>query len=108
MIYYHSPFFLRDLGEYYKRSCQSMKKGDYYFMLHASKLVLSASTLAWWAGWLGSAKEVHFPQIGFWHPESIRTDVDLMVNENRYVYHDLGVKDDWLATDKEIEQLLKY
>jgi len=79
---------------------------DYYFMFHASKLVLSVCSIVWWAGWLGRAKEVHFPQAGFWHPQSIRKEVDLMVNENRYVYHDLGVQDNWQATDKQIEQLL--
>lgn len=80
---------------------------DYYFMLHATKLVLSVCTIAWWAGWLGKAKEVHYPQIGYWHPNSVRNEIDLIVDEERYVYHDLGIQDNWEATGEQIEKLLK-
>ncbi len=79
---------------------------DYYFMLHASKLVMSVCTIVWWAAWLGKAKEVHFPLLGFWHPESVRKDIDLIVKDNKYIYHDLGVMDHWNASDEQIEKLI--
>lgn len=77
---------------------------DYYFMLHATELALSPSTLAWWAAWLGESKIVHFPQIGFWHPK-VRTDVDLRVDEPGYNYYDSGTED-WTASEEQIKALL--
>lgn len=79
---------------------------DYYFMLHAKHLVLSVCTIAWWAGWLGEAT-VHFPLTGFWHPHSVRDEINLRVYSNRYIYYDLGVQDNWTASDEQIENLLK-
>lgn len=80
---------------------------DYYFMYHAKKLVLSVCTIAWWAGWLGKAEVVHFPMIGYWHPKSERNEIKLQVNETRYEYHDLGVQDNWSASDEQIKELLR-
>ena len=80
---------------------------DYYFMFHSTRLVLSVCTIAWWAGWLGNATEVHFPLLGYWSCNSVRKDIDLIVNEQRYIYHELEVQDCWQATDEQIKNLLK-
>lgn len=84
---------------------QTVEK-DYYFMLHARHLALSICTIAWWAGWLGEAT-VHFPLTGYWHPSSIRNEINLLVDGNRYKYYDLGVQDHWYASDEQIKELLK-
>ena len=78
---------------------------DYYFMLHARHLVLSVCTIAWWAGWLGEAT-VHFPLTGYWHPDSVRSDINLRVYSNRYIYYDLGIQDNWSASEEQIKELL--
>ena len=92
---------------YYAEIISQSVLEDYYFMFHSTRLVLSVCTIAWWAGWLGNAKEVHCPQIGYWHPDSVRNEIDLIVKEDRYIYHDLGVQDNWKVTDIQIETLLR-
>ena len=82
---------------------------DYYFIHKAKKIVLSPSSLPWWAAWLSDAQEIHFPMIGFWHPKSERNDMNTIVtNEERYKYYDFGVNDKWTGSKKELEMLLKY
>jgi hypothetical protein len=43
---------------------------------------------------------------GFWHPKGQRKDVNLLVNEDRYIYCNLGVRDDWISSQKQIRSLL--
>lgn len=43
---------------------------------------------------------------GFWHLKGERKDVNLFVNEKRYIYCDLGTKDDWRAYKEQINSLL--
>jgi hypothetical protein len=93
-----------------RHSCKIISQSvieDYYFMFHATKLVLSVCTIAWWAGWLGNATEVHYPLLGYWHHDSVRNEINLRVSEQRYIYYDLGVQDNWQASDEQIENLLK-
>lgn len=80
---------------------------DYFFMLNSKKLVLSVSTLSWWSGWMSLAEKIYFPMYGLWHPNSIRKDVNLIVDEDRYIYKDLGVMDNWCASEEQIKNLLK-
>lgn len=79
---------------------------DYYFINHSKYIVLSLSSLSWWAAFLSDAKKIYFPMTGFWHPKGERKDVNLLVNEYRYVYCDLGVKDDWISSKEQIDSLL--
>ncbi len=62
---------------------------DFKFMLAFSRMILSNSGFAWWAGFLSGAKEVHVPLMG----ENTRTDGlkatrgDLKIrDESRFLY----------------------
>lgn len=105
---FSSDIMVKKLSKNYKLEIISQSPiEDYYFMLNSKKLVLSLSTLPWWAGWMSNAEKIYFPLYGFWHPNSIRTDVNLIVNENRYIYKDLGVMDNWYSSKKQIRDLFK-
>lgn len=80
---------------------------DFYFIKESKKIVLSTCSLAWWASWISEAEEIHFPLAGFWHPESERNDMDVIVDESRYKYYDLGVNDHWSGTKEELERIKK-
>ena len=59
---------------------------DFDFLKSASRLILSASTFAWWAGWLSQAHELDVPSIGIWNRWLVR-DIDLVVwDEPRFRY----------------------
>jgi hypothetical protein len=80
---------------------------DFYFISKAKKIIMSHSSLAWWASWVSDASEIHCPLIGFWHPNSNRNDVDTIVNnEERYIFHDFGVNDSWTGSRSELNNLL--
>lgn len=99
---------VQKIAKQYKTSIISQSViEDYYFMYHAKNLVLSVCTIAWWAAWIGKAETVHFPLIGFWHPLSERKEIMLRVDDPRYIYHELGVQDNWTATEEQIQNLLK-
>jgi len=101
-----SDIMVKKLSEKYKSEIISQSPiEDYFFMLNSKKLVLSLSTLSWWSGWMSNAEKIYFPMYGFWHPNSIRTDVNLVVNEDRYIYKDLGVMDNWNASVEQIKNL---
>lgn len=90
---------------------QSDELSDFCYMLKAKQLVLQPSTFGWWAAWLSSATEIHFPLMGlFAHrrtlnypsgprktvPGGLKCDAlfqgatkSLVVPEDRYVYHDV-------------------
>ncbi len=67
------------------------REEDFEMMRAAGRLVMSASTMTWWAAWLSDAREIYFPTTGQWNPwvqrmfPSVR-DVDLVVDEPRYRY----------------------
>ena len=60
---------------------------DWLFMRDAPRLIMSQSTYAWWAAWLGNAREVHYPLVGDWWGKNPRHA--LFPEEDRYVFHDL-------------------
>jgi hypothetical protein len=60
---------------------------DFLFMQSASTIIMSQSTYAWWAAWLSSAKEVHYPLVGDWWGKKPRHT--LFPDEPHYVFHDL-------------------
>ena len=79
-----------------------------YFAGMANTIALSMSTLAWWGAWLSRVGTVHFPLYGFWHPDSPRQDIDMRVtDDDRYIYHDLGVLDDWVNSPDQVAYVLK-
>eukprot|EP00958_Prasinococcus_capsulatus_P019161 scaffold2325_cov374-Prasinococcus_capsulatus_cf.AAC.8 len=71
--------------------------------LAGRRIILTPSTFGWWAAWLSSATEVHWPGILKWHPllnmttsfvasrphQLVKTGKAkaLWVNETRYIYH---------------------
>ena len=68
---------------------------DLTTLIAARRLVMSTSTFSWWGAVLGQADEVHFPQWGEWHPQFGRSDVDLMIPEDRVILHDMGTCENW-------------
>ncbi|TXT66078.1 MAG: hypothetical protein BAJALOKI3v1_50078 [Promethearchaeota archaeon] len=78
---------------------------DFIFMMNASEIALSVSTLSWWAAWLSNAYKVHFPKFGMWHPDT-GSDVDLHVDESRYVYHEIGKMNTWSASEEQKRMIL--
>lgn len=79
---------------------------DFYFLKSAGQIVLSLSSLAWWAAWLSHADKIVFPMYGFWHPEGVRRDVSTMVPEARYLNVDLGIMDNWRSSDEQIADIM--
>lgn len=80
---------------------------DFYFISKAKKIVMSPCSMAWWASWISDASEIHFPLIGFWHTKSERTDMNpIVTNEERYIFHDFGVNDNWRGTKEELNNLM--
>lgn len=69
---------------------------DFRFLASARRMVLSASTYAWWAGWLSDADEIHFPVCdyfgqdnGNWYRE--REKINLIIEDDpRYILHPVG------------------
>mmetsp|Transcript_7209 Transcript_7209/g.26524 ORF Transcript_7209/g.26524 Transcript_7209/m.26524 type:complete len:121 (+) Transcript_7209:192-554(+) len=78
---------------------------DFRAIAMAKRIILTPSTFGWWAAWLSSATEVHWPGILKWHPllnmttsfvasrphQLVKTGKAkaLWVNETRYIYHDV-------------------
>lgn len=79
---------------------------DFNFLYNAKEIVLSLSTFAWWAAWLSSAEIIHFPFLGMWHPDNNRNHLDLAVNEDRYIYHEIQPVEYWAGTDEQISHIL--
>src|SRR6185369_123859 len=60
---------------------------EYHFISRFKRIILSNSTFAWWAAWISDAEQIVFPRCRcYWGNEF--PDVDLEVNEQRYVYID--------------------
>jgi len=78
---------------------------DFEFMRRSTTLVLSVSTLAWWAAWLSDATTIHFPMHGVWHPD-VSKHVDNIVTEDRYIYHNISTTTNWSASNEQIQNLL--
>lgn len=91
-------------------------RADYCYLSRARRIVLQPSTFGWWAAWLSTATEIHFPLMGiFAHqrtlnyprgprspsvkrggPPLLKCDAlfggrgkSLVVPDERYVYHDI-------------------
>jgi hypothetical protein len=80
---------------------------DFRLLWSANRIVLSVSTFAWWAAWLSDAAEIHFPLYGSWRPAATGRDIDLVVDdEERYIYHDLGVVGDLAAGERDPARFL--
>lgn len=74
---------------------------DFDFLLHAKKIITSASTMSWMAAYLGNAKEIHIPYNhyygGFESCEQSLADF----NDNCKMYYDV---DYWLPKKDESKQ----
>jgi hypothetical protein len=74
---------------------------DFLFMLASRRLVMTQSTFAWWAAFLGGgAEEVHYPLVGEWWGKRPRHR--LYPSESRYIFHDLYA-DRMFLTREDIE-----
>lgn len=61
---------------------------DFLFLSASKRLIMSQSTFAWWAAFLGGGeREVHYPLVGEWWGKRPRHR--LYPEEARYVFHDL-------------------
>jgi hypothetical protein len=61
---------------------------DFLFMTASKRLIMSQSTFAWWAAFLGGGEtEVHYPLVGEWWGKRPRHR--LYPDESRYHFHDL-------------------
>jgi hypothetical protein len=51
-----------------------------------NRIIISRGTYAWWGAYLSDAREIYFPIAtkGIWGKE--QNDVDLKVDEDRYIY----------------------
>ena len=65
---------------------------DFEFMRAAWKLVLSASSLCWFAALLGNASEVHYPHVGHFHVNNTNGNRFAVDDDPRWVYHDLKTR----------------
>ena len=61
-----------------------------------------ASTYSWWAAFLSSATEIHYPLAGFLHPLAYMPSFDAIppgeltvYDEERFIYHDLLARKWW-------------
>lgn len=61
---------------------------DMSILMRADYLVMSQGTFSWVPAFLGNAKKVFFPLIGYWHPRSKRRDVYHYIPEDRFSYLD--------------------
>lgn len=59
---------------------------DFAFIMLFKKIIISNSSFFWWASFLSNADEIYFPipLHGFWSEE--RDDINLKVDESRYIY----------------------
>eukprot|EP00049_Salpingoeca_infusionum_P006186 m.102470 g.102470 ORF g.102470 m.102470 type:complete len:467 (+) comp13223_c2_seq2:82-1482(+) len=71
---------------------------DWLFMKSAKRLIMSQSTYAWWAAWLGDAEEVHYPLVGDWWGRNPRHQ--LYPEDSKYIFHDL-LHSEYFLTYKE-------
>jgi hypothetical protein len=60
---------------------------EWLWLVSAKRVVIAQSTFSWWAAFLGTASEVHFPLVGEWWGN--RPRFRLYPNDKRYIYHDM-------------------
>lgn len=78
---------------------------DFRFLASAKRLVMSASTFAWWAAWLSDAREVHFPLAEMWRPSDSNARAFWVDDEDRYVLHQPVLPKAWRG-DAEDERVM--
>lgn len=67
---------------------------EFDFISRFNRIVLSNSTFAWWAAWISDAEYIVFPRSRCYWGEEF-PDVDLEVDESRYVYIDDVATEVW-------------
>ena len=81
--------------------CQDIMN-DYYFLMCAKKLVISASTFSWWPAFLGNANVVYIPlpsdkfssiSSTHWRRNPSKTDIDIYLKGGKYKYIDMNTFD---------------
>lgn len=85
--------FLRRFAPYQPIIRRAAELDDFRLLRAARKIVLSQSSFSWWAAFLSEAEEIYFPlpATGFWGED--RPDIDLRVDEPRYIYVDCAEMD---------------
>mmetsp|Transcript_26902 Transcript_26902/g.82773 ORF Transcript_26902/g.82773 Transcript_26902/m.82773 type:complete len:479 (+) Transcript_26902:52-1488(+) len=59
---------------------------DFTYLTRAKRLIVTESTFAWWAAFLGDADEIHAPGLG---------RMPVPAGEPRYVFHDMHSRQYW-------------
>lgn len=80
---------------------------DFNVLLQANSLCISVSTFSWWAAFLSEASEIHYPLAGFLDPQT-RSDVNLIIYDVRWQYHQVETPSPWLGTEEQIQSLMIY
>jgi len=76
-----------DLKKKYGANIESSDAiSDFKFIKSANNIIFSNSTFGWWAAYLSDAKNIHVICEGFFN-ENVKTNMDLLVDEDRYTYH---------------------
>jgi hypothetical protein len=78
------------LQQEYKAKIQSSTiLEDFLFIANAKKIIMSQSTFAWWASFLGDPEEIYIPlsrrnkSLGWWYTDPQKDDVDLFIKNNK-------------------------
>lgn len=80
---------------------------DFKFIMASNKIIISCSTLHWWAAWLSNADEIYFPIPLSGHWSKIEDhDINLEVDEKRYTY--IKCKERYKKTFKETLRVWKF
>lgn len=70
------------------RSSTNNPIDDFGFITRFKKIVQSQSTFSWWASFLSNATEIYtpVPLEGYWSGIGYGSDIDLRVEESKYIY----------------------
>ena len=97
--------FLDRFAPYHPVIRRAAELDDFRFLSSARRIALSQSSFSWWAAFLSRAEEIYFPlpRHGFWSPG--RPDIDLRVDESRYIELPCGPMDASTARERALRFL---
>ncbi|MEQ1940267.1 hypothetical protein ABMA46_18645 [Mesorhizobium sp. CN5-321] len=99
--------YSRELRKRYPDAVFQPSRGpliDFETLRRSHQIAIAVSTFSWLAGWLSSAKVIHYPMSGMLNPLQ-RPDIDLTPSEDpRYRFYHFPVQK-WSATAAEMNEL---